>query len=367
MRNKNETKTDPRSRVRGFTLVELLVVIAIIGVLIALLLPAVQMAREAARRSQCTNHLKQIGLAVHNFHSTHKGLPPSSLNTGRPGFFVMIFPFTEQTSLYEFMETGGYENITPADFNTQLNDGWWDKLTDDEKQMFGSVAYMKCPTRRGGYQACETSTTGGYYGNIGKGPRGDYAIIYSGDANDTAVSDEDWYLAFTKVGDSPHSPFGKALMRDTTDARTWSVSKTFASWKDGTSNQFMVGEKHIPQGLLSVESEESSDVDGTYFTQAFGDSYHTLLGGRFNMARSIVTKNPRLARGPNDCDATGTGGTPEFELNVEEPPYGFGSYHSGVCLFVLGDGAVKTVSTNVNSTVLASYADIKDGATPTGL
>ncbi|MDR1141441.1 MAG: DUF1559 domain-containing protein, partial [Planctomycetaceae bacterium] len=67
-----------RSSPFGFTLVELLVVIAIIGVLIALLLPAVQAAREAARRAMCANHMKQIGIAVHNFHDTFRGLPPTN-------------------------------------------------------------------------------------------------------------------------------------------------------------------------------------------------------------------------------------------------------------------------------------------------
>ena len=102
---------------RGFTLVELLVVIAIIGILIALLLPAVQAAREAARRSQCSNNLKQLALALHNYHDTHKSFPPgwvrcqvwdSVIGTAAPhvsryGWPSAIMPFIEQSNIYDLL------------------------------------------------------------------------------------------------------------------------------------------------------------------------------------------------------------------------------------------------------------------------
>jgi prepilin-type N-terminal cleavage/methylation domain-containing protein/prepilin-type processing-associated H-X9-DG protein len=103
-------------KVNGFTLVELLVVIAIIGVLVALLLPAVQAAREAARRAQCTNHLKQLGVALHNFESAKKSLPAGSgyaRTEPKGNWVVAIAPYLEETAVFSRYDFTKYSDQTP--------------------------------------------------------------------------------------------------------------------------------------------------------------------------------------------------------------------------------------------------------------
>ncbi|MDR1270931.1 MAG: DUF1559 domain-containing protein [Planctomycetaceae bacterium] len=183
-----------RSSPFGFTLVELLVVIAIIGVLIALLLPAAQAAREAARRMSCSNHLKQIGIGVHNFHGTFQGLPPAAVGLHSFSTFVFLYPFIEQTPLYERLDglkesAAGNFNIGIAAYVYRAGDtanDWWagnngyiqNPLNDEERKAFGYVSTYVCPSRRGGgsniVTAGEDGTSAAYSRS---GPTTDYATV----------------------------------------------------------------------------------------------------------------------------------------------------------------------------------------------
>ncbi|HVJ81743.1 MAG TPA: DUF1559 domain-containing protein, partial [Planctomycetia bacterium] len=160
-----------RSRKRlGFTLIELLVVIAIIGVLIALLLPAVQMAREAARRSSCTNNLKQIGIALTNYAETHRTYPFGWDRHGT-AWSAMILPYIEYAALYDrinFVETG------PA------SSGNWDAAWGNTEVLRVVISTYRCPTmdqpEHQDYNGVIARVPTSYRGNAGSDAAADQTV-----------------------------------------------------------------------------------------------------------------------------------------------------------------------------------------------
>ncbi|EAQ79127.1 DUF1559 domain-containing protein [Blastopirellula marina] len=310
-----------RLRKPGFTLVELLVVIAIIGVLIALLLPAVQQAREAARRMTCSNNLKQMGLAVHNFHGTYNKLPP--LVNCQQGYsvWVHLMPYTEQTAVYDLLHLGNTDNWKDTIFTD---------LTATQQEAVASVPYMTCPSRRSGVQIATGDTPG---------PMSDYSAVGYFDNSTTFnfymdpynTGDVDRVKSMLRVGKpiaaNDSNPCGPAVGRD-----------SFARVSDGLSNTAMLGEKGLGQNQLNVCCDENGAADGSYL-------FASNEWREFSVASSIRL---RLGRGPQDNARPDNG-------------QGHGSWHPGICQFVLGDGSVRNISTNISQNTLANLGNCADG------
>jgi competence protein ComGC len=355
--------------------VELLVVIAIIGVLIALLLPAVQAAREAARRMQCTNHLKQLGIAVHNFHDTHDGLPPSCVGTNRASFFVLIMPYIEQQSAYQSLMNRtnalGY-SWNKTKWGIDGADGT-SGLTKEEKNGICSITYYRCPSRRGGGVNESSMTTdelssGTANSNNNPGPTGDFALIELVKENPPTGSTLAWYhFALNHSGTSgglDHSvamdwrgePLRCARLNSTpADADTtannqvfeaWLPRDTFARLADGTSNQLLLGEKHVNLGFLNkCESGKTSSLSVTNHGIRWDCGW--LWAGDVQVGRNA---SDILHRDPNSIDNESWGRDQRF-----------GSAHAGKCHFLLGDGAVRGLNVTTPQTVLRALSQVDDG------
>jgi prepilin-type N-terminal cleavage/methylation domain-containing protein len=357
-------------RRNGFTLVELLVVIAIIGVLIALLLPAVQAAREAARRMQCSNHLKQIGIAFHNFHDNRDGIVPISIARNHVSGYVLLFPYLEQNPMYEVMQTnlGGFKYNLDEYFWGQkgATTGQATRLTQEEITQLFSITAYRCPTRRAP-SARDGIYTGTYNDGTTSvnlcGPRGDYlAVAYI----DLSLST--WGGGWTReAGDQTHvdaqhnlsSAMRPALLPNGTGALQNWIPRDNLSWlSDGTSNTFIIGEKHVHPDNFQVWSGATSGVDPTNgYSQDVGYSHPPQ--GSYG--------DSWVVRGFHNDTATYGLSLPYEKKTAVPNTVGFGSWHPGICNFLLGDGSVRPISvttpvgSHTNKLALLMLSCVNDG------
>jgi len=378
---KKSVKMDGVGNQRAFTLVELLVVIAIIGILIALLLPAVQAAREAARRMQCQNNLKQIGLAVHTFNDARGGLPPASLGGDAASLWPLLYPYIEQAALFSLLEQRG--------LHYPLNTRWWEEILDNEQRTsFASFGGYRCPSRRargihiavrGGegqsvnFNSAETLMTGTPEYNSSLGPQSDYGAVFS------TRGGVDWFSHFNPTDSSQYNahfgPFRLAATGVTSGnwddvqrgIQKWSPRDDLGRMKDGTSNQLLVGEKHIPPSRIGLCHGHDTNHPGDTGRVNRSDCSYLNAGHwrAVSMGRALQTGRDGSGRPTgyaisraNDHD------TPASDGFIGDGAFffGFGSSHPGVCNFLLGDGSVHSISvTTPLDPILASLGDVSDG------
>jgi prepilin-type N-terminal cleavage/methylation domain-containing protein/prepilin-type processing-associated H-X9-DG protein len=306
-----------RPRNSGFTLVELLVVIAIIGVLVALLLPAVQSAREAARRTQCQNNLKQMGLAVHGYEDTWKRMP-SSLMGGETscqddglGWGLALLPFMEQKALYDQIAIPA--NTKPCALG--------DYFRANNKPIPGGETPLKtyrCPTSMLPKVVPPLwALPGG--GNLP--PQNDIMIGY-------AIND--------------YKSAGGSCWGDDGVIHKWMEApgnRRFAEVTDGLSNTLMIGESSYVTGNSTTAPSRVEDWPIWIGGPSTDESVRT--NGRTNS--------------PINCQCTAT--TMVKAINDD---CNF-SYHSGGAQFVFCDGSVKFISQNIAMTTYCNLHSMRDG------
>lgn len=315
-------QTRPHSR-QGFTLIELLVVIAIIATLVAILLPAVQQAREAARRSTCKNNLKQLGIAVHNYHDVYNCIPSAYFAGDAPytgsgsdneadgkdcryGWGAMILPYVEQSAAYDAMQVG----------NVRLSTNLANATTRAIAQT--PIPVFRCP-----------SDTAPPTNEIKRLPMGQCTGVDCNSATDpnaisTACSSyaANWGSTATLTRENPNGFFNHT--RD----GIWGTNKIrrpilrFADIMDGLSNTAMFGER---------------------IYELTGPVKYTPHGGNVWGGHGNDENTPARAFG----HVAAVGGR-VLNCAVSGCAQGFSSLHDGGVQFVLGDGSVRFVSENIH-------------------
>ena len=326
----------------GFTLVELLVVIAIIGVLVALLLPAVQAAREAARRSSCQNNLRQVGLAFQNFHDTNNAFPPLRI-AGGDGWatcWVLVLPFMEQQNLYTNWDlTRRYAQQTPQAQQVHVKNLYCPARRSPKEFSRAEQFYVQDTSLPPEPQSAEGAQTRFGPANNPPGALGDYAACV-GDmrGNPNNPNAQNWFNVESNgaiIIGNPNPPVSASV----TNVVTWTSNTRFSRIEDGTSSTILVGEKHVPAkmfGRLKVG-------DGPIFSGAW-----SAFPGR------IAGIEDPLGRGATDLTPSG---------GVVDGIYArkFGSVHPGICQFVFCDGSTRPLRTTIDGQSLRRYAVRNDG------
>lgn len=336
----------PRYR-KAFTLVELLVVIAIIGVLVALLLPAVQAAREAARRTQCSNNLKQVGLAMHNFHDVRNALPPLRI-AGAEGWascWVLIMPYIEQNTLYEQWDlTLKYSVQKQVAQQTQVKSYYCPSrrpptsLSVAEQHWPNDPSPPPTPSSAGNTEVRFSAA------NNPPGACGDYgACIGDMRGIPNNPNAENWFNVNSNgaiiIATPMPAPANPAPATHTVNS--WTSNTRFSVIEDGTSNTFLVGEKQVPAKMFGRQKVG----DGPLYSGSW-----SAIPGR------IAGLEDPLSRGP--ADITPSGGAVDAIYARK-----FGSWHPGICQFVFCDASTRMVRVNIDGESLRRLAVRNDGET----
>ena len=301
-------------RLYGFTLVELLVVIAIIGILVGLLLPAVQAAREAARRMQCGNNLKQLSLGCHTFHDANRALPSTMLADQWATWAVLIMPYIEQSNSYNAWDLRLRYYAQPAKAGSDL-------------------PVFHCPSH----------TSVGQRGTVGNsrdgttGPAGwsDYAASWG------AIRYDD-IGAMVRATGYTSGPVPLSIIN-------WKHPTGFRSITDGTSNTALIGEMHqFPGAGLSVVYNGDSQTAHARVMGRNGTRDPTT--GRWTI-ETPLQKDPNFKLQPPDVSDA------QAYFNF------FGSKHTGVCQFAFVDGSIHALSNSTDIEVLHRLSQRDDGLT----